>query len=111
MEFIVSGKSIHAHKAILTLRCEHFRTMFSGDWQETRNGLVQDLVMASWLVSQLFYDLVCFLLCRKVEIPFSYEVFHAFIVYVYTDEINIKLDHVVGKLCHSVIFCSMNNNK
>ena len=40
MEFIASGKSIHAHKFILSLRCEYFKTMFSGDWQESRDGLV-----------------------------------------------------------------------
>ena len=40
VEFIASGKSIHAHKSILSLRCDYFRTMFSGDWQESRDGLV-----------------------------------------------------------------------
>ena len=34
----------------------------------------------------------------QVKISFPYEVFHAFIVYLYTDEINIKLEHVVGKI-------------
>ena len=28
---------------------------------------------------------------------FSYEVFNAFIVYLYTDEVHIKLEHVEGE--------------
>ena len=40
VEFVVGGKSIHAHKTILVLRCEHFKTMFSGDWKESTAKLV-----------------------------------------------------------------------
>ena len=40
VEFVVGGKSIHAHKTILVLRCEHFKTMFSGDWKESPAKLV-----------------------------------------------------------------------
>ncbi|XP_065337102.1 RCC1 and BTB domain-containing protein 1-like [Cloeon dipterum] len=32
--FVVDGKKIHVHKAILMLRCVVFKTMFLGDWKE-----------------------------------------------------------------------------
>ena len=40
VEFVVGGKSIHAHKTILILRCEHFKKMFTGDWKESTAKLV-----------------------------------------------------------------------
>ena len=40
VEFVVDGKSIHAHKTILVLRCEHFKSMFTGDWKESTAKLV-----------------------------------------------------------------------
>ena len=46
VEFVVGGKSIHAHKTILVLRCEHFKTMFSGDWKESPAKLVPVIMHA-----------------------------------------------------------------
>ena len=46
-------------------------------------------------------ELSVYILCffRKIEtMSFSYEVFNAFIVYLYTDEIHIKLEHVEGEM-------------
>ena len=42
---------------------------------------------------------------RKIEtVSFSYEVFNAFIVYLYTDEIHIKLEHVEGETIQLFLF-------
>ena len=42
MEFVVEGKSIHAHKMLLILRCDYFRSMFSeGAWKESKERLVE----------------------------------------------------------------------
>ena len=45
VEFVIGGKSIHAHKTILVLRCEHFKTMFTGDWKESTAKLVTIIIM------------------------------------------------------------------
>ena len=70
--------------------------MFSGDWQESRDGLVNTC-------NGLLCTNLLFMAYRKVKIPFPYEVFYAFIVYLYTDEIHIKLEHVVGKILIGII--------
>ena len=38
IQFSVSGKIIHAHKAILKIRSDHFRCMLSGKWEESNEG-------------------------------------------------------------------------
>ena len=30
----VNGKPIHVHKAVLKIRCQHFRSMFQDHWDE-----------------------------------------------------------------------------
>jgi len=35
VRFSVEGRMIHVHKAILIIRCEHFRSMFQSEWLET----------------------------------------------------------------------------
>jgi len=34
LKFNVDGRYIHVHKAILRVRCEHFRSMFQSHWDE-----------------------------------------------------------------------------
>ena len=42
MEFVVEGKSIHAHKMLLILRCDYFKSMFSeGTWKESKERSVE----------------------------------------------------------------------
>ena len=50
---------------------------------------------------------LAFLFCRKIEIEAtSFEVFKAFIVYLYTDEIHIDIDYVEGGYtCISFTLC------
>ena len=42
-------------------------------------------------------SLVPILYSKQVIESFSYEVFYAFIKYLYTDEVNIKSEHEIGK--------------
>jgi len=44
-----------------------------------------------------FLSLVPILYSKQVIESFSYEVFYAFIKYLYTDEVNIKPKHEIGK--------------
>ena len=42
VEFVVKGKSIHAHKMLLILRCDYFKSMFSeGTWKESKERSVE----------------------------------------------------------------------
>ena len=53
-------------------------------------------IFNNYELSVVLYNCSHFL--RKIQtISFSYEVFNAFIVYLYTDEIHIKLEHVEGE--------------
>ncbi|XP_054155256.1 RCC1 and BTB domain-containing protein 1-like [Oppia nitens] len=68
--FKINNKFIYAHKAILRIRCEHFRSMFSEHWSEAETS--------------------------EIEINiFSYNVFYSFIKYIYTNTVEIRLDDAV----------------
>ena len=64
VRFVVDNKEIHAHKAVLKIRCEHFRSMFQDHWEE---GTVEDKG------------------CVDIR-HFSYPVYRAFLLYLYTDQ-------------------------
>ena len=34
VKFIVEGRTINAHRALLKIRCQHFRSMFQDGWEE-----------------------------------------------------------------------------
>ena len=68
VRFLVDNKKIHAHKAVLRIRCEHFRSMFQGHWEE---GSVESG-------------------CVEIKF-FSYPVYRAFLLYLYTDQVNIEI--------------------
>ena len=61
--FLVEGREIHAHRAILSARCDHFRAMFTSGMKEANE--------------------------QVVEIPtVRYDVFYAVLNYIYTDTID-----------------------
>lgn len=72
VKLMVEGRAIHAHRAILKIRCEHFRSMLQeGAWSEADKEFI--------------------------EIPqFSYSVYKAFIYYLYTDELDVTTEEAVG---------------
>jgi RCC1 and BTB domain-containing protein len=68
--FKVDNKFIYAHKAILRIRCEHFRSMFSEHWSESETN--------------------------EIEIDiFSYSVYYSFIKYIYTNTVEIRLEDAI----------------
>ncbi|XP_065346493.1 RCC1 and BTB domain-containing protein 2-like [Cloeon dipterum] len=63
--FVVEGKKIHAHKAILIMQCAVFKTMFQGDWKESHER-------------------------EQIIEHHSYDVFFAFLKYFYTNEVDLQ---------------------
>ncbi|XP_065346511.1 RCC1 and BTB domain-containing protein 1-like [Cloeon dipterum] len=71
--FVVEGKKIHAHKAILIMRCDVFRTIFQGDWTESNES-------------------------EQIIEHQSYGAFYAFLKYFYTDDIDLPPDSALELL-------------
>jgi RCC1 and BTB domain-containing protein len=72
-KFKVNGKYIFVHKLLLKTRCEHFRNMFSNNWSENKTN--------------------------EIEITdYSYDVYYAFLKYVYTDSVDIKPEEAIELL-------------
>ncbi|XP_033122621.1 RCC1 and BTB domain-containing protein 1-like isoform X2 [Anneissia japonica] len=82
LKFLVEGKHIHVHKAILKIRCEHFRTMFQSHWGESGKDVIE--------ISQ-----------------FSYPVYHAFLHYLYTDKVELSPENAIGLLDLANSYCEM----
>ena len=60
MCFLVEGRQLHAHKCILTARCEAFRGMFNSAFREGNKG------------------------CHQVEMPeVSFDAFECMLRYIY----------------------------
>ena len=80
IKFLVEGREIHAHRALLKIRCEHFRSMFQEGWEENGQSIV--------------------------EIPqFSYAVYRAFLNYLYCDEVNLMPEDAIGLLDLANSYC------
>ncbi|XP_072370328.1 RCC1 and BTB domain-containing protein 1 isoform X1 [Scyliorhinus torazame] len=80
LKFCVEGKFIHVHKAVLKIRCEHFRTMFQSYWSEDEKEVIE--------IDQ-----------------FSYPVYHAFLEYLYTDSVNLPPEDAIGLLDLATSYC------
>ncbi|KAM9812971.1 RCC1 and BTB domain-containing protein 2-like [Syngnathus typhle] len=69
LKFLVEGKCIHVHKALLKIRCEYFRVLLNETDEDT------------------------------IEIQqFPFLVYRAFLEYLYTDSINLPPEDAVGLL-------------
>ena len=79
-KFIVEGKPINVHKAILRVRCEHFRSMFGTNWDESDKSELQ-------------------------MTQYSYPVYYAFLQYLYTDEVSIAPEEGIGLLDLANSYC------
>uniref|UniRef100_A0AAY4CW17 BTB domain-containing protein n=2 Tax=Denticeps clupeoides TaxID=299321 RepID=A0AAY4CW17_9TELE len=64
LKFRVDGKCIYVHKAVLKIRCEHFRSMFQSHWNEDMKDVIE--------IDQ-----------------FSYPVYRSFLEYLYTDNVDL----------------------
>ncbi|KAG2457171.1 RCBT1 protein, partial [Polypterus senegalus] len=77
LKFSVDGKYIHVHKAVLKIRCEHFRSMFQSHWNEDLKEVIE--------INQ-----------------FSYPVYRAFLEYLYTDNVDLPPEDAIG--CKDVVY-------
>lgn len=80
LKICVEGKVINVHKAILKIRCEHFRSMFQSHWEEDEKGTVN--------ISQ-----------------FTYAVYRAFLQYLYTDDVDLPPEDAIGLLDLANSYC------
>ncbi|XP_067014556.2 RCC1 and BTB domain-containing protein 1 isoform X1 [Anabrus simplex] len=80
LTIMVSGQSIHVHKSILKIRCQHFRSMFQDHWQEDSQRIIE--------MDQ-----------------FSYSVYYAFLHYLYTDEVNLSPEGALELLVLASAYC------
>uniref|UniRef100_A0A914WLK2 BTB domain-containing protein n=1 Tax=Plectus sambesii TaxID=2011161 RepID=A0A914WLK2_9BILA len=76
----IEGRSIHAHKAILKIRCQHFRSMFRDLWPEGNGAHVE--------ITQ-----------------FPYSVYRSFLSWLYTDELDIETEDALGLLDLANCYC------
>jgi len=82
VRFLVESREIHAHKAVLKIRCEHFRSMFQDHWEEGANS------------------------SGVIEIRhFSYPVYRAFLNYLYTDQVDLPPEDAIGLLDLANSYC------
>ncbi|NP_001017352.2 RCC1 and BTB domain-containing protein 1 [Xenopus tropicalis] len=80
LKFRVDGKDIYVHKAVLKIRCEHFRTMFQSHWNENSKDMIE--------IDQ-----------------FSYAVYRAFLEYLYTDNVDLPPEDAIGLLDLATSYC------
>ncbi|XP_015440518.1 PREDICTED: RCC1 and BTB domain-containing protein 1-like [Dufourea novaeangliae] len=69
----VQGKPIHVHMAVLKIRCQYFKTMFQGNLTENNQSVIE--------------------YCE-----FSYDVYRAFLRYLYTDEVDLPAESALELL-------------
>lgn len=82
VRFCLEGRVLHAHKAILKIRCQYFRSMFKSHWAE---GTTETVEMTSY----------------------SYGVYTAFIKYLYTNKLDSTMpcEDIVGLLDLANSYC------
>ncbi|XP_051283401.1 RCC1 and BTB domain-containing protein 1 isoform X3 [Dicentrarchus labrax] len=80
LKFSVEGKCIHVHKAVLKIRCEHFRSMFRSQWTEDQQDVIE--------IGQ-----------------FSYPVYRSFLQFLYTDTVDLPPEDAIGLLDLATSYC------
>ncbi|KAI3366292.1 hypothetical protein L3Q82_009762 [Scortum barcoo] len=80
LKFSVEGKCIHVHKAVLKIRCEHFRSMFRSQWSEDQQEVIE--------IGQ-----------------FSYPVYRSFLQFLYTDTVDLPPEDAIGLLDLATSYC------
>ncbi|XP_070786757.1 RCC1 and BTB domain-containing protein 1 isoform X2 [Enoplosus armatus] len=80
LKFSVDGKCIHVHKAVLKIRCEHFRSMFRSQWSEDQQEVIE--------IGQ-----------------FSYPVYRSFLQFLYTDTVDLPPEDAIGLLDLATSYC------
>ncbi|XP_031564705.1 RCC1 and BTB domain-containing protein 1-like [Actinia tenebrosa] len=80
LTFMIEGKPVYVHKAVLKIRCEHFRTMFQSHWGEDEKDVIE--------ITQ-----------------FSFVVYEAFLKYLYTDKVELIPEDAIGLLDLANSYC------
>ncbi|XP_055018993.1 LOW QUALITY PROTEIN: RCC1 and BTB domain-containing protein 1-like [Boleophthalmus pectinirostris] len=80
LKFSVEGKYIHVHKALLKIRCEHFRSMFRSQWTEDQQEVIE--------IGQ-----------------FSFPVYRSFLQFLYTDTVDLPPEDAIGLLDLATSYC------
>lgn len=80
LKFCVDGKYIYVHKAVLKIRCEHFRSMFQSHWNEDMKEVIE--------IDQ-----------------FSYPVYRSFLEFLYTDNVELSPEDAIGLLDLATSYC------
>uniref|UniRef100_A0A8C2J4L7 Regulator of chromosome condensation (RCC1) and BTB (POZ) domain containing protein 1 n=2 Tax=Cyprinus carpio TaxID=7962 RepID=A0A8C2J4L7_CYPCA len=80
LKFSIDGKYIHVHKAVLKIRCEHFRSMFQSHWNENMKEVIE--------IDQ-----------------FSYPVYRSFLEFLYTDSVDLPPEDAIGLLDLATSYC------
>uniref|UniRef100_A0A3Q3MWQ8 Regulator of chromosome condensation (RCC1) and BTB (POZ) domain containing protein 1 n=1 Tax=Mastacembelus armatus TaxID=205130 RepID=A0A3Q3MWQ8_9TELE len=80
LKFSIDGKYVHVHKAVLKIRCEHFRSMFRSQWTEDQQMVIE--------IDQ-----------------FSYPVYRAFLQFLYTDTVDLPPEDAIGLLDLATSYC------
>nr|XP_020447547.1 RCC1 and BTB domain-containing protein 1-like isoform X2 [Monopterus albus] len=78
--FSIKGRLIHVHKAVLKIRCEHFRSMFRSQWTEDQQMVIT--------IDQ-----------------FSYPVYRAFLQFLYTDTVSLPPEDAIDLLDLATSYC------
>ncbi|XP_072180243.1 RCC1 and BTB domain-containing protein 1-like [Diadema setosum] len=86
LRFMVEDRSIHVHKALLKIRCQHFRSMFQSHWEENGKDVIE--------ITQ-----------------FSYPVYRAFLEYLYTDQVSLSPEDAIGLLDLANSYCESHLKK
>ncbi|XP_057708198.1 RCC1 and BTB domain-containing protein 1 [Corythoichthys intestinalis] len=80
LKFCVDGKYIYVHKAVLKIRCEHFRSMFQSHWNEDTKDVIE--------IDQ-----------------FSFPVYRSFLEFLYTDNVELPPEDAIGLLDLATSYC------
>merc|ERR1719187_225585 len=80
VKFVVEDKEIHVHKAVLKIRCQHFRSMFQDHWEEAGQ--------------------------KQIKITqFTFPVYRAFLQYLYCEQIDLPAEECIGLLDLANSYC------
>lgn len=82
----IDDRDIHVHKAVLKIRCEHFRSMFSSHWNEDEKDVIE--------ITQ-----------------YTYNVYKAFLKYLYTDIVELPPEDAIGLLDLANSYCELGLKK
>lgn len=80
LKFCIEGKMINVHKSVLKIRCQHFRLMFQSHWEEDGKDTID--------ITQ-----------------FSYNVYRAFLYFLYTDEVQVPPEEAIELLDLANSYC------